>query len=68
LDPYLSTENDELRIISCKVFITLFQRQSEKTFVDPILNNSMLVKLKTFTVEKNEVEAQRLIDSIKFMM
>jgi hypothetical protein len=68
LDPYLSTELDELRTVSSKVFITLFQRQTEKTFVEPILNTSILLKLKTLTIERNEDQAGRLIDTLKFMM
>jgi len=68
LDQYLSAESDELRTVSAKVFITLFQRQTEKTFVDPILNNSFLTKLKTLTIDKNDVEAERLIITLKFMM
>lgn len=68
LDPYLSADVDELRTVSSKVFITLFQRQTEKTFVDPILNTSILVKLKNLTADKNEAEAERLLGTLKFMM
>lgn len=52
LDPYLSAENEELRTLTSKVFITLFQRQTDKGFVDPILNNSFLVKMRNYTAEK----------------
>lgn len=68
LDPYLSAESEELREWSSKVFITLFQRQSEKTFVDPILDKSILIKLKQLTAEKNEEEAERLITTLKYMV
>lgn len=68
MDPYLSAESLELREWSAKVFITLFQRQQEKTFVDPILNNSIQIKLKTLTSEKNEVEAERLISTLRYMV
>ena len=68
LDPYLSAESEDLREWSSKVFITLFQRQTEKTFVDPILDRSILVKLKQLTAEKNEEEAERLIATLKYMV
>lgn len=68
LDPYLSAENEDLRTVSSKVFITLFQRQTEKTFVDPILSSSFLQKLREFGQNNQESEAQRLIDTLKFML
>lgn len=68
LDPFLSAESAELREWSSKVFICLFQRQTEKTFVDPILDNSILVKLKQLTIEKNEPEAERLISTLNYMV
>ena len=61
LSPYLSAELQELREWSAKVFITLFQRQTEKTFVDPILDNSILIRLKQLTIDKNDAEAELLI-------
>jgi hypothetical protein len=68
MDPYLSAESEELREWSSRVFITLFQRQSEKSFVDPILEKSILGKLKTLIREGNESEASRLITTLKYMV
>jgi hypothetical protein len=68
MDPYLSAESEELREWSSRVFITLFQRQSEKSFVDPILEKSILGKLKTLIREGNESEAARLITTLKYMV
>lgn len=68
MDPYLSAEQAELREWSSKVFITLFQRQSEKAFVDPVLDKSILQKLKQFTAEKKEEEAERIITTLRYLV
>ena len=46
----------------------MFQRQPEKTFIDPILEKSIMHKLKQFVVEKREDEADRLISTLKFLI
>ena len=50
------------------MFITVFQKQSEKTFVDGNLETSILLKLKQFTQEKNEVEAERLLETLRYLV
>ena len=50
------------------MLITLFQRQPEKTFIEPILEKSIMHKLKQFVVEKREDEADRLIQTLKFLI
>lgn len=68
MDPNLVNESQEIRDWSSKVFMTLFQRQPDKSFIDPILEKSFLYKLKQLIRDENNVEAGRLIESLKFLI
>jgi hypothetical protein len=61
MEPYMSNESAEIRDWSAKVLTVLFQRQPEKTFIDPVLNRAILQRMKDFVRENNEPEAERLI-------
>ena len=61
IDQNLSSDQVEIQEWSSRVLITLFQRQPDKTFIDPILEKSIMHKLKMFVIEKQEPEADRLI-------
>ena len=68
IDPNLSSDQQEIQEWSSRVLITLFQRQPEKQFIDPILEKSIMHKLKIFVIEKQEAEADRLIVTLKFLI
>jgi len=61
VENHLSSDQEEIQEVSAQVLITLFQRQPDKTFIDPILEKSFMHKLKSFMQEKQEDEADRLI-------
>jgi hypothetical protein len=61
VENHLSSDQEEIQEVSAQVLITLFQRQPDKTFIDPILEKSFMHKLKSFVQEKQEDEADRLI-------
>lgn len=61
VENHLSSEQEEIQEVSAQVLITLFQRQPDKTFIDPILEKSFMHKLNSFVQEKQEDEADRLI-------
>ena len=64
----LSSENDEVREWSTRVFIVLFQRQNDKAFIDPILDKSILHRLRFFVREGRKKEQDLLISSLKYMI
>lgn len=68
IDPHLSSEQEEIQEVSSQVLITLFQRQPDKTFIDPILEKSFMHKLKALIAQKQEVEADRLIKTLKLII
>lgn len=68
MEPYLCNEQEEIREWGAKVFVTLFQRQPEKAFVEPILRDSIIGKLKECVQTSNEVDAERIISVLKNMI
>jgi hypothetical protein len=46
VENHLSSNQEEIQEVSAQVLITLFQRQPDKTFIDPILEKSFMHKLK----------------------
>ena len=50
----LASEVDLIRGWSTKVFITLFQRQPDKNFIDPTLDKCILYKLKMYVRENRQ--------------
>lgn len=64
----LSSDNDDIREWSTRVFITMFQRQNDKAFIDPILDKSILYRLKALIREGKQDEADLLIVSLKYMI
>jgi len=47
----LSSDNNDIREWSIRVFITMFQRQNDATFIEPILKRSVLEKLRSLLYE-----------------
>jgi hypothetical protein len=68
LEDNLSDSSDEIREWSSKVFITMFQRQPDKNFIEPTLDKVILHKLKKYVRENKQEEADRLIRSLKMMI
>jgi hypothetical protein len=68
VDSNLYSDQPEIQEVSSLVLITLFQRQPDKNFIDPILEKSFMHKLKSFVLEKQEVEADRLIQTLKIII
>ena len=68
LEDNLSSESEEIRAWSAKVFITMFQRQPDKSFIEPTLDKVILFKLKKYVREGKNDEAERLIASLKMMI
>jgi len=68
LDENLHSESAEIREWTSKVFTVLFQRQTEKSFIDPVLDKFIFYKLKMFVREQKTDEIERLIISLKIML
>ena len=68
LEDNLASETAEIREWSSKVFITMFQRQPDKNFIEPTLDKVILFKLKKYVRENRQEEADRLITSLKMMI
>jgi len=68
VDATLTAEHTDIREESAQVMITLFQRQPDKAFIEPILEKSFMLKLKSFVQEKQDAEANRLIETLKLII
>ena len=68
LEDNLASEDEDIRNWSANVFITMFQRQPDKNFIDPTMDKCILYKLKMFVRESRHEEASRLIISLKYLI
>ena len=57
MDLNLSHENEEIRDLSGKVFITVFQKTYEPLYMTSNLDKSFMKKLHSLIVSQNENEA-----------
>ena len=70
--PFLVNDDDSIRELSVKVFITIFKRLGDATYTQNILDSSFLQKLHVLMQDKNsdinKKEIENLIKSVKFML
>ena len=64
----MASVDEDIRNWSANVFITMFQRQPDKNFIDPTMDKCILYKLKMFVREDRHEEASRLIISLKYLI
>lgn len=57
MEGHLSSENDTIRDWSTRVFVTMFQRQPDKNFIDPTLKNIIIEKLRMYNLENRTEDA-----------
>lgn len=68
MEGYLSSTDEKVRDWATKVFVTMFQRQPDKAFIDQNLERCILYKLRMFNLENKKEESERLILSLKSMV
>jgi hypothetical protein len=68
MDPYLISENEEIRNYATEVFIILFRRQNDKVFIESNLDNSIMRKLNTLSQNGQQKEVDLLMTSMKKMI
>jgi len=71
-DPFLVSEDDEIRELATRVFLTLFKRLGDAAYIQNILDVSFLQKVHILMQDKSntksKVEIEALIKSVTFML
>jgi len=68
MESYLSSEVVTIREWTVKVFTVMFQRLPDKGFIEPVIKNIILEKLRMYNLEGKKEDAQRLITSLKLLI
>ena len=68
MDPNLSNESEEIRLLSSKVFITVFSKVNDLQYIISTLDKSIHKKLHYYIIQNKKEGADLLIWTLKDML